>query len=342
MSKVLYSALLVCIFGSYDQNTLPSNAPVVPIAPPPVTIHNNHTIRLETTTSTDITTQINQYSKIISIVKHKINQLPFQKWNNAVDGYWSYIMEHKLVSCGVGLLALHLACSYQLIRGNSHFKNESLWSAWKKEISLRKLVLIPKDELARELIITIQRRYFNPKSPSDFFGPLVAFLVDLQAEIQLSKLYIKRYNWLDKLLFTRIFLGEITAFRQGPEKIQRLFFIKELFLTWTAEHKLELNTNYYKGKGDSKNNFYHCIAQLNKKPTSNLEQLKNIQRYCTNWKLPNLWEWLQQVDCYPPPESMPLNPEIKYFTSLSPNRKPTPANIFAFRLLTKSSAPNTK
>lgn len=285
MSKVLYSTLLTCVFSSCDQGTLPSSLP-------PITINNNHTIVLDTTT------QINQSSKIISIVKKTINQLPLKKWNTAINGYFSYIMEHTWESCGVGLLMLHLVCSYQLIRGNSHFKNESLWSTWKKEIPLRSLILIPKDELARELIITIQRRYFNPKSPSDFFGPLVAFLVDLKAEIQLSKLYIQRYNWLKKIFFTRLFPGDIAALMQAPEKIQRLLFIKELFLTWTAEHKLELNTSYYNGKIATKNIFYQRVAQLDTKPTSNLDQLKNIKRYCVNWKLPNLWGLLQQADCY--------------------------------------------
>ena len=135
-------------------------------------------------------------------------------------------MEHPWESCGVGLLMLHLVCSYQLIRGNSHFKDESLWSAWKKEIPLRSLILIPKNELARELIITIQRRYFNPKSPSDFFGPLVAFLVDLKAEIQLSELYIQRYNWLKKIFFTRLFPGDIAALMQGTRKNTTASFYK--------------------------------------------------------------------------------------------------------------------
>jgi len=203
--------------------------------------HHVHNIQEGASSNVTTTTTTNQVSEL----SNKIKSISLEKLQMLMHNCYSSIMEHKWTVCGATLLALYFTACYQLVRGNAYFKNRSPWSTWKEEIPLHEFAEIPQSEIARELIISIQRKYLNPKNPSDFFGPLVSFLVDLEAEIRISKRYLKRFDWLEKIYFTYLFPGDTEAFAQAEEKIARLCFIKEIFITWTVEHKLELNTSYY-------------------------------------------------------------------------------------------------
>ena len=239
MTKAYY-AVLIGLCNLAFATELPSSS-----LRPIIIEHHLYNVQKGASSNVTTTTTTHQKSELSNRLIKKIKSISLPELRSTADRCFSSIMEHKWTVYGVTFLALYLIACYQLVRGNAYFKNRSSWSAWKEEISLRDLAEIPQTEVARELIISIQRKYLNPQNPSDFFGPLVSFLVDLEAEITVSKRYLKRFNWLGKIYFTYLFPGDTSAFALAEEKIARLFFIKEIFVTWTVEHKLELNTSYY-------------------------------------------------------------------------------------------------
>jgi len=144
-----------------------------------------------------------------------------------------------LIGTGIGLYSLIF---FGLIKGDSYLNQKNLWSCWPHNIDFQKLIQTPPDEIQKQLLIEIQIRYMKIDSPTDFVTPLVKFMNDIEKEKKNLIFYQKLYETLSKFYLSWIFPMNKTMFLTIKEKLERLSFIRDIFLKWAAHYKINQNT----------------------------------------------------------------------------------------------------
>lgn len=149
------------------------------------------------------------------------------------------LKKHYLYYLAGGLLASYLFVYFRLKKALWLMGNRDAWCNWKGECSLEKLFTFSQEELAEELLLKIQARYSNPRTPGDLVTPLSEFLDQYKKEIETLRTYVKTVQMLRTFKASNLFpLHEEDIFAI-KEKTQRLAFLKTLFFLWTTNHSKE-------------------------------------------------------------------------------------------------------
>lgn len=174
----------------------------------------------------------------LSLPKDFFSNLPLADWRDSTQSFLYQKRYFLGFSCIIGcyLYACHL-----IVKANKYLEDTENWAAWRADIPYQLLVTIPQQELAKDLILEVQRRYNNSQNPTDFLSPLIMFVHAIDEEI----LYMTRlnvsYNWLKKLYIDVIFPINENCFSKVEEKLKKLIYIKQIFLVWAAEYKVSHN-----------------------------------------------------------------------------------------------------
>lgn len=156
-------------------------------------------------------------------------------------------LNKKKLWCGLVATCYCCVCA-TAIRGNLYVKKPELWCAWKSSLSFEQLLAIPHTELTKELVHEIQRRYLEPEMIEDFFEPLVLFMNDVSQEMNNLTYYRNLATWTKRLHMSWIIPINWQRYNKITTHIQRLLFIKNLFLTWAAEYKMIHNNAFRRFK----------------------------------------------------------------------------------------------
>ena len=143
----------------------------------------------------------------------------------------------SLLVAGGGLLYLYLW--YQLHQAHKLLKNNQAWCCWKHHIDSGNLNGYSTTELMKELLIDIQNRYIDPKNPSNSIAPISLFLPAVEKEMQQIEQYVW---WATKIVASYsscLFPVSKKAIEEGLRALQRLRFIKRLFISWWAQRNSE-------------------------------------------------------------------------------------------------------
>jgi hypothetical protein len=116
--------------------------------------------------------------------------------------------------------------------------HESQWSYWKGHLSLEKLFEIPQSHLSEELIKEVQRQYTAEANPTDFLTPLMTFMDMAEKEKAALEQYNTICSYLEKLHILRFFKHDQELYEQSKEKLQKLAYLKNIFLSWLADYKI--------------------------------------------------------------------------------------------------------
>jgi len=175
----------------------------------------------------------------------KINQiLPsnlLQHIDEWPEKFARFLYQQRFFIAGGSILAAYLWLCRSCVNGNKYLEQTDTWAAWHQELVLEELLAMPQHELAKDLVVEIQRRYSNPKNPTDFLSPLISFMREIDREIALTQYYIKLYMILQRTHANAILPVNTTRFATICDVQRRLAYLRNVFLTWAAEYKVNHN-----------------------------------------------------------------------------------------------------
>jgi hypothetical protein len=117
---------------------------------------------------------------------------------------------------------------YTIYYCKNYLENKNLWSCWKDNMSIEKLMEIPQDDFAQQVLEQIKIRSENS---NNFIFSITQFMTDIEKEKNTLTLYDKIYKFLDKYYILKLFPINTKCFENLHEKIERLAYIKNVFLS---------------------------------------------------------------------------------------------------------------
>lgn len=166
--------------------------------------------------------------------------IPIKEWQTKTSSF--LYRKRYFIGSSIMLGSYALTCNY-FIKANKYLERTDTWSSWRPDTPVDILITIPQAELARELILEIQRRYSNSQNPTDFISPLITFIQVIEAEIIMIKHYAEVYRWITKLHIQPVLFINQKQFNALGEKYKKLIYLKNIFLSWAAEYKINHNKN---------------------------------------------------------------------------------------------------
>ncbi|EKD23452.1 MAG: hypothetical protein ACD_82C00030G0001, partial [uncultured bacterium] len=149
-----------------------------------------------------------------------------------INGYWPkqdfFTKNYKTIIAATSILAAYGISFYTITYCKNYLENENLWSCWKKEISIEKLMEIPHDMFAQQVLEQIKMRYENK---NNLVISLTQFMNDIEKEKKILTAYSKVYNFLNKYYLLTIFPIDTKSFETINENLERLAYIKNVFLS---------------------------------------------------------------------------------------------------------------
>lgn len=120
----------------------------------------------------------------------------------------------------------HLAHSLQ---------SSSCWSMWKHQSSLEELYRCRQEDLAQDVLITINSRLSSTKNFADRVTPFVTFLKETDEELQALNTYRSLVSFIQNVHLTRIFFYNGNLYEDSLNRINRLQYIKNSVLAWLSD-----------------------------------------------------------------------------------------------------------
>ena len=184
----------------------------------------------------------------LSLNPHQINiATPLQDlWDHFAASAWpseviKFLYGQRYFIAGGAVLGCYVYMCRECARINNYLECPDSWGSWRKEYSLEMLLSMPQQQIARDLVIEIQRRYSNNGNPTDFIGPLILFCKTIDYEIVLVNRFISIYSFLVRSHLYVLFRLNIKKCAELGDTLKRLQFIKNIFLAWAADYKVEHN-----------------------------------------------------------------------------------------------------
>jgi len=143
-----------------------------------------------------------------------------------------------------------LVCSYSalaslLIYDYQYIKNDLLWARWKSEYSFEQLCGISSQQLAKELMLTIQHSNINRDNPTDFVQPMTNFMNKIDEEVRRIERYLTVARMVKKMHLVTIFPVNEQKIESAQKLLAHAHFVKHIFLSWLAENNC-INNNLVK------------------------------------------------------------------------------------------------
>ncbi|HRN78431.1 MAG TPA: hypothetical protein PLU71_04275 [Candidatus Dependentiae bacterium] len=151
----------------------------------------------------------------------------------------AYMITHKWQIILTGVLTCYTYVCYQVITGNLYLQRTDIWSAWKAPLSLQELCALPDKDLTQALIFAIQNKYINLTDPMDTGAPLAQFMHEIESERIQLEYYQYLHNWIKRTHTTWLFPLNTSKYSTIEQRLDRLAFIKHLFVTWLTEQKID-------------------------------------------------------------------------------------------------------
>jgi hypothetical protein len=145
-----------------------------------------------------------------------------------------------LIGASVLLGGYIYTCTY-IVKANKYLERIDTWSNWRSDIVFDVLVTVPQTELAKDLVLEIQRRYSNAQNPTDFISPLIIFVQTIDMEISALKQFIDVYALITKLHAQKLLPINQKQFSSLHDRYKKLLYLKNVFSSWAAEYKVNHN-----------------------------------------------------------------------------------------------------
>lgn len=243
---IMYSAVLLsCPLKSLGKQATSASIPVTDTPGLHFKVKLQNTQNATSNNSTQVSTKhvrskagekplLQQISKLVP----ELSEADKEKISNFLYPQ-TYLKRHKWFVLGGLAASMYGLLCYYTYRGNSYLGSNDLWSSWHQELPFDQLLSIPQEQIAKELLHEIQRRYSTPGSITDLIQPLSLFMVTIGQEEETIKWYQWFYSWLAYSRITKIIPFSKQQFAQTKERLQRIAYFKNIFQTWAAQYQLE-------------------------------------------------------------------------------------------------------
>lgn len=200
----------------------------------------------------------------IDIINNNMPKILIEIWNSAtattntflskthdsissnLDFLLNTIIKHKKRTAAFAALSCFgISWLYMHSLQNSTFNAES-WGAWKSHIPLSVLLSSPQQEVAKELILDIQKKYTSTEKLTDFISPLVQFMNTIDKEKNYLERYLFLQKWLDRLYLAKLLPHDEKAIAKAHEKVDRLLYLRQLLISWISEYKIQTSSTKQK------------------------------------------------------------------------------------------------
>ncbi len=208
------------------------------------TNENNPNLSQSVFTNQETRNQLDAYLQHIKTnfnkekIKEEIKRQAVTFWNFTYE--YTKIHKGKIVVGAIGGTYLTM-CSLLLYFGYK-IMQRTTWSAWKDNIPYDMLHVIPHQELGKELLYAIQQQYQTSHNLTDFLTPLISFLQDVDRELSVLNQFLTLHIWIETLRLSLIFPHQENLLQNAEEKVQRLTYLREVFMHWVTDYKITLNT----------------------------------------------------------------------------------------------------
>ncbi len=163
------------------------------------------------------------------------------KLTNFSDFMIAYAKENSMQLSVGAVGAIYAGIWFRFIYLHHRIFKPDTWASWKNKSDLDELQSISQAQLSRELVLAIQKKYQAADKIADFITPLMAFIVDVNSEMNHINSFIWQYESLKKIKLIALFPGYGKTVKLLREKLKRLLFLKNVFGSWMAEYKISMN-----------------------------------------------------------------------------------------------------
>ncbi|MGE0009474.1 MAG: hypothetical protein AB7F19_02945 [Candidatus Babeliales bacterium] len=153
-------------------------------------------------------------------------------------GILSWVNQHKIKTACYGALLGYGYIWYKLASLNYALMQATNWSKWRETLSLEELLAKPQQEIAKDLLTAIQKQYTTPEQFDDLLSPLIAFVRDVDTELQELRQLVHLHTWIDRLHIAFLFPKQSSLLAQAHDNINRLTYLKNVLLNWMSQHKV--------------------------------------------------------------------------------------------------------
>lgn len=242
INSTFFLLLLLSSFLNYAADTS-SKSPAsynnnMTMGGPTITI-DNRPYTVVTAMVEGITVTIKQASVFVSQVSHTFIDVVNKK-NAALLGdlIKQLLWEYRYKLAGGTLLGSYSVANILLMADFYRFNNDMVWAHWKNQLTFEDLCAISQKELAKELLLAIGEYHYNKDNPTDLAYPLVTFIKQIDWEIDIIKRYIKTVKIIKSISLMPIFATNDKKLDRAYRALQRIIFIKHIFLSWLADYNL--------------------------------------------------------------------------------------------------------
>jgi hypothetical protein len=179
--------------------------------------------------------QVSSTSNTITSFQHNI---PATLLKELAHGSESFMNKNKLLIAAVAGAYAYGRTFMSVVQANHELARDNAWASWKAELSLDELKAQGQEVLTKELLLEIQKRHTNAEKPADALMPFITFLNSIDQEIANINHYRSLNFWIQSCHASWLFPLNERRFASASSRLDRLWFIKNLFLNWAAEYKL--------------------------------------------------------------------------------------------------------
>ena len=148
------------------------------------------------------------------------------------------LWQNRYKIAGGAAIGSYSVTSLLLVVDYHQMNNSMFWAYWKHKLTFEDLCAISQKELAKELMLAIGEHHYNKDNPTDLAYPLIAFIKDIDWEIDTIKRYIKTTKILKTLYLMPLFPTNEKKITRATKMLERALFIKHIFLSWLADYNL--------------------------------------------------------------------------------------------------------
>jgi hypothetical protein len=240
-------AMLLKLFGGGPKTQTPTPAghiqttTIPPIQPSPgspvnINVHVTPTQITNTTSSAASTAQAENQNTIDMQTKLKAHITSCMEYTQQVG---KGLIGYKYYMAAALAVGSYLYLSYVCMLGNRYLIDTARWSSFKQELSLQELCALDSQTLTNDLLHALHGRYIVAKDPLNTLEPMATFLYEIEVERKKLQYYHNLYSWIKLAHITAIVPAKAVLYDTIQSRLDRLAFIKHVFVTWACHTKLK-------------------------------------------------------------------------------------------------------
>ncbi len=196
-----------------------------------VNLQNGNTLSniIDNTNFNNLNNQNVNYTQV-----NNIKNQAKEKFNSILN----WVTNNKKRTATAIIFTLYAAINYKLTSLTFRLLKQNNWSKWQSGKTLEEFYRIPQSILAEDILKAIQNHYMQFNNITDHVTPISKFILDVNKEIDAINTYVYIINIIRKFKMGKFFAYSNKIYLQAPDRLNRLAFFKNIFLSWLADHKI--------------------------------------------------------------------------------------------------------